>query len=303
MLEQDDPVHESYSESYSPPDPDVHSILTSSPFLFFTVDREGTFLGMNAAAEAFFGHGSEELLHRRRFTRFVHPSDRSKASGAIGTAQEAGGDGTTLRVRWPNGHLRVLNCRFCWDPASGQVLVWARDTTEGRAVREELQARIDLLQDLLSKRTRALADLQTYGESDPLFQRIPVGILRLDESLRIHAANPAACRILGLPEEGPSGSARLGQDLFAFERDFLRLRTRLREGERVRGFLAHLKRADEWWIQVRVDANVVSDGLDDASHELYLFPLELGARETRRVRTTPRPRWTSNPGSLEMRGP
>lgn len=299
MLDRDEAARESRPESI----PDVHSILTASPFLFFRMDREGTFLGMNASAEAFFGHGSDELLHRSRFIDFVHPEDRGKAGDAIGSAVEASGEGTTLRVRWPNGHLRVLNCRFSWEATASQVLVWARDTTEHRAVREELQARIELLQDLLSQRTRALADLQTYGESDPLFQRIPVGVVRLDESLRIHAANPEACRILGLPEQIRPGSARLGQDSFAFERDYLHLRSRLGEGRPIRGFVAHLKRADEWWIQVRLDANLVSDEFDPASHELYLYSLDLQPRETPRVRTTPRPRWTSNPGSLEMHGP
>lgn len=283
--------------------PDVHAILTASPFLYCALDRDGFFRGMNAAAEAFFGRSSDELLGRRRLTRFVHPDDRAKAATAITAAAEASDEAMTLRVRWPDGHIRILESRFGWDEESGLVLAWARDTTEDRAVREELQARIELLQDLLSERTQDLAHLETFGGRDPLFRRIPLGILHLDSDLRIRAANPEACRILNSPDEEALSGRTLGRDLFAFEREFLRLRSSLRKGERLQGFMGHVRGSDRMWIQVRFDAHPVEDAAGSISWELYLQPREgqPGFRMRERSRTTPRPRWTSHPGALEMR--
>lgn len=282
-------------------EPGVHPILTASPFLYFALDREGFFRGMNPAAEAFFGHASEELLGRRRVTSFLHADDRQKAATAITAATETSDEAIMLRVRWPNGHIRIIECQFRWDGESGRVLAWARDTTESHAVREELQARIELLQDLLSERTRDLAYLETFGGPDPLFRRIPLGILRVDEDLRILAANPEVCRILGAEDEETLRGRSLGLDLFAFEREFQRLRASLQEGERLRGFLGHLRRSGELWIQARFDANPVSSTVDPAAYELYLRPVgsRSGARERPGARTSPRPRWASNPGSLE----
>lgn len=282
--------------------PGVHAILTASPFLYCALDRDGFFRGMNAAAEAFFGLSSDELVGRRRLTRFLDPGDRSKATTAITAATETSAEAMTLRVRWPSGRIRILECRFGWDEESELVLAWARDMTEDRAVREELQARIELLQDLLSERTRDLAQLETFGGRDPLFRRIPLGILRLDDELRIGAANPEACRILNAPDEETLTGRTLERDLFAFEREFRRLRSSLRKGEGLRGFVGHIRGSDRTWVQMRVDANPVEDATESTCWELYLQPREdqPGFRALERHRTTPRPRWTSHPGSLEM---
>lgn len=157
----------------------LEAILTASPHLFCALGGRGAIFTVNAAVEAVFGYSEGELKGHSLLT-LLESEDRPSVSRAMSNARDATEGPLLLRVRSSAGHLRPLSMWFSHDPGSDLILGWGGDVTESQAIREELRIRVELLEDLRARRTRALAELQTRFED--LRRRRPTDEIPDEES-------------------------------------------------------------------------------------------------------------------------
>jgi len=159
----------------------LRNILANSLDVICTIDPEGRFVKVSAAAKKVWGYAPEEL-EGRMFMDFVHPDDHGLTAEAAERIT-AGIDVTDFNNRYVRKDGRVVPMTWSarWDAKDGLMYCVARDATEKLAAQEQL-ARSE-------KRFRALAE----NGAD--------AIVILDAEGYATYASASVVRVLGYTEE------------------------------------------------------------------------------------------------------
>ena len=113
------------------PVPSIDSLVTSSPFLFCGLEKDGTIRVVNPAAEAALGSPRAEL-EGGNVLELLHPDDRSTMAQAMSDGRETLEGPMILRVGSPGEHRRTLRIWLHCHPEAERILIWGRDMTETR---------------------------------------------------------------------------------------------------------------------------------------------------------------------------
>jgi diguanylate cyclase (GGDEF)-like protein/PAS domain S-box-containing protein len=187
-----------------------------------TISLDGVFKTANPACKTILGYEPEELVGRN-YMDLVHPDDHDR-SAMLTTAIADGVAEVRLenRVRRKDGSIAQIEWSAAALPEGGTVYCLARDVTDRKRAKGEIQQPDETLETRLMERIRqleaAIAELkhneQALRESEKLFRSLVehnisdiITVLEADGTVRVHES-PALERVLGhLPGERTGTSA------------------------------------------------------------------------------------------------
>ncbi len=171
--------------------------------LLCTMSFDGAFFEwVNPAWERTLGYSRAELLRRPRM-ELVHPEDRERTGAEVAKLATIGTDTVSFRNRYlaADGSYRWLEWNTRAVPSERRLYAAARDVTAAQRAEEALERQAEILESMLSERTRALdeARLETL-------QRLALAAEYHDHDTHQHTErvgrNAALiARQLGLPEQ------------------------------------------------------------------------------------------------------
>jgi PAS domain S-box-containing protein len=161
----------------------TRSVIEANPDLMVVLDRNGTVLDINAAAEALTGIRREQLINTSYFGYLV---DDGTLNTAFSRLLETGQLENVIRIRHTDGHLTPLSVNATMigarDATDARIIVSAHDITRQKKDEEAIQASLDekviLLREVHHRVKNnlqiiiSLVNLQMRQTDDPLVKQI-----------------------------------------------------------------------------------------------------------------------------------
>ena len=173
------------------PTPHYRLVAEQSSDMISIIDFNGNILYVNQAHERTLGFSKSYLVGKNVFEDLLHPENAPKVKRQFQQAVRAGEGigGIEAKIKVKEGHYRWIESRVRAlrenGGRKGKALVSSRDITEQRKVRKELKKS--------EARHRSL--------TEDVMQTSHVGIVILDEELRVAWVNRAYERYFGLDRE------------------------------------------------------------------------------------------------------
>jgi PAS domain S-box-containing protein len=142
---------------------ELNKIMNSSLDIICTIDKEGRFINLNAAAEKTWGYTLDELIHKP-YISLVHPDDVAKTNQAAADIMN-GVEMTNFENRYlcKNGSLMPVIWSARWDAKEQIMYCIARDATERKQAERQIQLSEQKFRSLVQDASDMIAILDKEG--------------------------------------------------------------------------------------------------------------------------------------------